>query len=84
MRKTLLFATALVLAAGAANAASMSKEGVIKTLDRHAQTLTLASGDTFYLGKNVHANALKVGEKVKVSYQVNGKRWTADQVMRIN
>lgn len=66
---------AAVLLSTTAYAASLTKTGEIKTIDTAKHELTLSTGDTFQIGKKVHAKRLKVGEKVVVTYKIaDGKQ----------
>ena len=65
---------ASLLVSGAALAATLSKTGQLKSTDSTKHQLTLSSGDTFELPAGYKTDALKPGEKVKVSYEMkNGK-----------
>ena len=88
MRKLMLSAAAAgVLLSGplayAATAAAKTETGVIAQIDAKAPSITLKSGKikTFLLGKEVVAADLKVGEKVKVTYEMVSKKPTASAIV---
>ena len=78
MRKIIIGASALALMAGiaTANAAAMNASGVISKIDTNGYTVTLSSGTPaeFWVAKTFKLGALKVGEKVNITYELqNGK-----------
>lgn len=83
MRKILFPAVAVALVASSfgAFAATSPDTGAIKAIDATAMTLTLADGMVFKLPTTVKAADLKVGEKVTVSYKVNGTVNDAETVV---
>lgn len=84
MSSKLVAATAAFVIAGVtlASAAVQTETGVIAKIDTKAPSITLKTGKvkTFSLDKGVDASALKVGEKVKVSYEMVNKKATASAV----
>jgi Cu/Ag efflux protein CusF len=88
MRKFVLPLAAATLVAGTigAYAAVMSETGVIAQIDAKAPTITLKSGKvkTFWLDKSVNAGSLKVGEKVKISYEMSNNKPMASAVTAAN
>lgn len=83
MRKILLPAVAVAMMATAfgAYAAASPDTGVIKAIDAKAMTLTLEDGMIFKLPASVKVADLKVGEKVTVTYKVNGTANDAETVV---
>ena len=57
----------------AATATPSTTEGTIKALDSKAMTLTLNDGSVYGLAKTIKLAALKVGEKVKITWAKVGK-----------
>ena len=47
-------------------------EGVIKSIDAKAMTLTLDNGMVYHLAKTIQVAALKAGEKVKITWEKVG------------
>lgn len=80
--RTLLIpaAAAAVLATTAFGFAATQTNGTIKTYDGHAMTLTLADGSTYMLKKGFKDPGLKAGEKVTVSWDMNGSKKVAEKV----
>lgn len=78
------FAVAALLTAtclsGAALAASQTATGTIKALDAKDHTLTLDSGKSFSLPKNMKTSGLKTGEKVKITFETTGGKLVASKV----
>lgn len=54
-------------------AAATTTEGVIKSIDAKADTITLTDGVVYHLAKTIKIAAFKVGEKVKVTWEKTGK-----------
>ena len=74
MRK-LVLPLILVASLGASSfamAAVSTTEGVIKSLDAKAMTLTLNSGTVYHLAKAIDISKLKAGAKVKVTWDKVG------------
>ena len=63
----------------AAFAASMTT-GTIKAFDTKALTLTLKNGTQYMLPANFKDPGLKIGEKVKIAYEMVGKKHQATAV----
>ncbi len=53
-------------------AAPTDTSGVIKTIDEKAMTVVLADGTIYHLPAGYDLKALKVGEKVVVSWEMKG------------
>ena len=83
MRKIILPVAALAFAASAtlAFAASKTDTGPIKTIDAVAGSITLDDGNTFKLAKTIKVASLKVGEKVVVTYTMQGSNMVASKVV---
>lgn len=60
-----------LVCASMALASATTTDGVIKSLDMKTHMVTLADGSSYMLPKDV--KGLKVGEKVAVVWQLNGK-----------
>lgn len=82
MRKLVVSATALTFLATAsvAFAAVRHTTGKIKTFDGTAMSLMLEDGATFTLPKTFKDPGLKTGEKVRVSWEMSGKKKIAESV----
>jgi len=72
---------AFALVAGAALAAATSTVGTISTLDAAKHKLTLSSGQTFVTPATWNASSYKVGEKVKISYQMKNGAMQATKIV---
>jgi hypothetical protein len=82
MRKLIVSAAvAAVLASGSvAFAAVKHTTGKVKSYDGTSMSLVLADGSTFTLPKTFKDPGLKAGEKVRVSWDMNGKNKIAEAV----
>ena len=70
MRKSVIAATALALAALASTAAfAKAITGTIESIDKNGDSITLTDGKTFTLPEGIEAETLKPGEKVVVTYK---------------
>ena len=70
MRKSVIVATALTLAAIASTAAfAKAITGTIESIDKNGDSITLTDGKTFTLPEGIEAETLKPGEKVVVTYK---------------
>jgi hypothetical protein len=83
MKFALPAAAVVALISTSAFAATLTKTGAIKSIDRSHRQLVLTSGETFKIGHWVHAKRLKVGENVSISYKVHGGREIAKSVHRV-
>jgi hypothetical protein len=83
MRKLVVSAAAATLLASGsmAFAAVHHTTGSVKLFDATAKSLVLKDGATFQLAKNFKDPGLKVGEKVRVSWDTSGKHKIAESVM---
>ncbi len=70
----------LSLAASGAAFAATTTQGVIKSFDMKAHTLTLADGTTYKLPATFKDPGLKVGEKVSVAWVMQNKMHEANSV----
>lgn len=88
MSKKLIAATLAATIAGVsfAYAASPTETGVISKIDTKAMSITLKSGKvkTFWLGQDFDLSALKVNEKVMITYDIQGKKAMASAVVAAN
>lgn len=80
-RLFLTIATAAALLSGAVSAATLSSE--IKSIDTKLQTLTLTDGKVYQLAKGVSANALKIGDKISISYDQTGTKLVVTKIEKI-
>ena len=70
MKKSIIAAAALALAAFASSAAfAKSATGTIQSIDKSGDSFTLTDGKTFTLPEGIEAETLKAGEKVVVTYK---------------
>ena len=67
-------------AAVSAMAAPQAISSTVKSFDVKAHTLTLANGISYVLPSNFKDPGLKVGQKVNVKWQMNGKAYDATSV----
>jgi len=67
--------------AGSAFAAPLSVSGVIKTIDTAKKDVVLKSGETFVLPAKFDFKKIKVGEKVKITYEKQGTKMVASDVV---
>jgi len=80
MRSYLLpLALSLSFAAAGAMAATTTN-GVIKSMDAKAHTVTLADGSVYVLPKTIKAGSMKVGEKVAIIWNQKGNAKDATKV----
>lgn len=70
MKKIIIAASALVFMSGAALASS--NNGVIKNFNADSRVITLESGKSYTIPRDVALPPLQVGEKVSI--QLNGER----------
>lgn len=83
MRSTMipaLLAASLTLGT-AALAAPMATEGTIKAIDAKANSVTLSDGVTYLLPKGFKLQGFKVGEKVRLSWQMQGSVHEAESMV---
>ena len=87
MRKILIPTAAFAVLASstlgfAATMQPMTESGTIAKIDAKTPSITLKSGKvkTFWLAKAVDVSALKVGDKVLVSYEMMNKHPTASEI----
>tara|TARA_R110002020_G_scaffold60594_12_gene164011 strand:+ start:1570 stop:1881 length:312 start_codon:yes stop_codon:yes gene_type:complete len=67
-------------AAASAMAAPQTIASTVKAFDLKTHKLTLANGVSYVLPANFKDPGLKVGEKVSVKYQMNGKAFDVTSV----
>ena len=73
--KTRILATLALgsfLAASAAMAASSDVKSTIKSMDQTAHSVTLADGTTYALPKDFKTGGFKVGDKVMLTWEMEG------------
>ena len=79
MRKPLVMAALAASIISTAAFAATSDIGPIKALDQSKHQLTLIDGKVFTLPSTWSGTGFKVGDKVKVTYQIqNGKMMASD------
>ena len=66
--------------AGSAFAAALSMSGVIKTIDTAKNDVVLQTGETFVLPAKFDLKTIKVGEKVKITYEKQGTKMVASDI----
>jgi Cu/Ag efflux protein CusF len=83
MRKSVIPASIVALAvlAGSTLAAATTATGTIKLLDPASHKLTLSSGQIFVTPASWDFKKYKVGEKVKVSYEMKNGAMQATQIV---
>lgn len=81
MRSTLV-PFVLIAAVGSTSLAmaSTTATGTIKSLDMKDHSITLSDGTTYVLPKSFDEKTLKVGEKVAVLWDMNGKVMDATKI----
>ncbi len=79
--RSFLLPVAVILSMGGASLAmaATTTEGVIKSVDMAAHTVTLADGITYTLPASFK-EALKAGEKVSIVWDMKGKVYEASEV----
>ena len=80
MKKLMIAASAAALFATMSIAFAAEATGVISSVDATAGTVTLDNGQTYSLPASVAAADLKVGAKVKITYDDAGGKMTATAV----
>ncbi|MBZ9799243.1 DUF1344 domain-containing protein [Mesorhizobium sp. ES1-4] len=82
MRKIIVSAAAAALLASGSMAFAAVKQttGTVRTFDAAAKSLVLDNGSSFTLAKAFKDPGLKVGEKVRVSWDMSGKNKVAETV----
>lgn len=79
--RSYLFPLALGLSVAAAGAmAATTTNGVIKSMDAKAHTMTLADGSVYVLPTTIKASTMKVGEKVAIIWNAKGAAKDATKV----
>lgn len=71
---------ASTLLSASAFAASQTKTGEIKSIDTAKQEIILSGGETFEAAKAVKLDALKSGEKVKITYELKDGKMLASAI----
>ena len=66
--------------AGSAFAAALSMSGVIRTIDKAKNDVVLQTGETFVLPAKFDLKTIKVGEKVKITYEKQGTKMVASDI----
>ena len=83
MRKSLVTAAlAATFLSTAAVAASITDTGTIKSLDAVKHLVTLADGKVFEAPAGWSFTTYKVGDKVKVTYELQGGKMMASQIIK--
>jgi Cu/Ag efflux protein CusF len=83
MRKNiLLLATIAGLGLSGVAFAATTTAGTIKSIDAKALSVTLDNGSVYVLPAGFKADSLKVGEKVTIVWDMNGKAYEAETVTK--
>jgi Cu/Ag efflux protein CusF len=83
MRKSIIVAAlAATLVSGAALAAATTDTGAIKSLDAAKSLVTLADGKVFQAPAGWNFANYKVGDKVRVIYEMQNGKMTASEIVR--
>ncbi len=80
MKKLMIAASAAALFATMSIAFAAEATGVISSVDATAGTVTLDNGQTYALPASVAAADLKIGAKVKITYDEAGGKMNATAV----
>lgn len=83
MTKTIIAVSAIaasMLLSANAFAASQTKTGEIKSIDTAKQEIVLSGGESFEAAKAVKLDALKSGEKVKITYDMKDGKMVASSI----
>lgn len=80
MKRILLSLALSSLVLGPALAATLSMSGVIKSIDAAKNDVVLQGGQTFVLPAKFDAKTIKVGEKVKITYEKQGGNMVASKI----
>ncbi|MEI9416621.1 DUF1344 domain-containing protein [Mesorhizobium sp. Cs1299R1N1] len=82
MRKIIVSAAAAALLASGSVAFAAVKHttGTVKTFDTASKSLVLDNGSSFTLPETFKDPGLKVGEKVRISWDMSGKNKVAEAV----
>ena len=75
-----VFFAASCLLATAAFAASLSANGVVKSVDTKHDSITLVDGSTYTLAEGFEAETFKAGEKVAIVFQKKNGKMMASSV----
>lgn len=78
--RSILIPAAIVASIAASGAFAATTTGAIKSIDAKALSITLADGSVYMLPKGFKLDALKVGEKVSVNWDKQGKDNVATEV----
>jgi hypothetical protein len=84
MRKSLAipaFVIASVISTGALAAAALTDTGKITALDRDSHQITLADGKVFQVPVTWNFSSHKVGDSVKITYEMQGGHMVASTVI---
>ena len=80
MRKTLSAVTAIAIMTAASLAFAANAKGTIKELDAAKRIITLDNGSQYAADKGVDWSKLKVGEKVSITFKMQGGKNDASAV----
>jgi Cu/Ag efflux protein CusF len=81
MKRVIPAVLVATLFTGSALAAALTMTGVIKTIDTANNGIVLQTGETFSLPAKFDLKKLKVGEKVKITYEKQGAQMVASKVV---
>ncbi|MEX6506902.1 DUF1344 domain-containing protein [Jiella sp. M17.18] len=77
---TAAVAAGLAFAPAAFAATTHVATGTVKSVDATAMTVTLANGKSYHLPAKYSAGKLKAGEKVSITYHMNGTSMDASKI----
>ena len=80
MRHLVMLAVTGAFLVSASTAFSATAVGVVKSVDTKGDAITLSDGKVFILAEGTEAESFKVGEKVKVTFQLKAGRMVATKV----
>ena len=71
MKSSIISAALVFLIASATGAFAKDDVGIIKTINKSGDSITLSDGKVFKLPEGIEAETLKVGERVRVVYSTD-------------
>ena len=80
MKKSAIAAAMVFAVVSSTGAFAKSATGIIASIDKKGDSITLADGNTFTLPEGIEAETLKVGEKVVVTYSTKAGKLAAASI----
>ncbi|MGO4682159.1 DUF1344 domain-containing protein [Hyphomicrobium sp. 2TAF46] len=80
MRKLILITSVVTLMAAPMTVQAVDVTSKVKGIDTAKHTITLSDGKVYQIGQSFDLGPLKVGDRVKVTYDVSGKDQIASKV----